>query len=264
MSLASARPPTGHGFSLLRRHSNALALGTHVGNQLCAGRRLLDVLEDEPVRSAIGETPCLLEDLMFDQRVRELLDDDPDGPGGCPVIVCYEGTPASQAAIETAGSLFPGEGAVILAIWRPSPERTAMRTARHPVMYPRLRQTAGAANARAASAATGIAQMGCEHARRCGLRPQSLTVPASSFEDALVHAAAGWTARAVVVGLGPRARFARIRGARSVDPARLAAAAKAPVVLAAVPSCEGGRPAGAGPELAPRAALVDCPEPAHT
>jgi nucleotide-binding universal stress UspA family protein len=37
-----------------------------------------------------------------------------------PLLLCYDGSPGSKLAIETAGGLFPGHVAVVLHVWSPT------------------------------------------------------------------------------------------------------------------------------------------------
>jgi nucleotide-binding universal stress UspA family protein len=115
------------------------------------------------------------------------------------ILVCYDGSPDAQAAIERAGELFPGEAVTILTVWVPFVQVMARSGAG-------LGMSLGIVNvdeidsASEASARTR-AEEGVERARSVGLDPAPRTrAQTTTVADAILAEAADLGAAAIVVG----------------------------------------------------------------
>ncbi len=115
------------------------------------------------------------------------------------IVIGYDGSPDSQAAIQRAGELFGGEPAVVLTVWEPFLEvmsRTGagVWTGLEGVDIEEI-------DAASAAVARTRAEEGAERAQRAGLaaqpcaRPRDLTVA-----DAILAEAEQENAKAIVVG----------------------------------------------------------------
>jgi len=81
------------------------------------------------------------------------------------VLLCYDGSPQSDHAVEVAGRLFPGARTHVLYVWEPV-ERII---ARYAVLAPFMGEEVGAADADVAAEADRLLAAGVELASRSGL-----------------------------------------------------------------------------------------------
>src|ERR1017187_5538183 len=89
------------------------------------------------------------------------------------ILICYDGSPDSQAAIDRAGQLMPGETATVLTVWEPFID-VMTRTGAGMAYWPEginLEEIDAAAE----QSARARADEGVEHARRAGLNPELRT-----------------------------------------------------------------------------------------
>jgi len=89
------------------------------------------------------------------------------------ILICYDGSPDSQAAIERAGELMPGQPATVLTIWEPFVD-VITRTGAGMEFWPdgvNLEKMDQAAQ----RAARDRAEQGVARARGAGLNPQPRT-----------------------------------------------------------------------------------------
>lgn len=81
------------------------------------------------------------------------------------ILLCYDGSPQADHAVEVAGRLFPGARTHVLYVWEPV-ERII---ARYSVLAPFMGEEVGAADADVAAEAERVATAGAERARAAGL-----------------------------------------------------------------------------------------------
>jgi nucleotide-binding universal stress UspA family protein len=115
------------------------------------------------------------------------------------ILVCYDGSPDAQAAIERAGELFPGQAVTVLTVWVPFVEVMA-RSGAGLGLAPGIVDFDQIDSASELSARTR-AEEGVERARSAGLDPQPRTrAQATTTADAILAEAAELGASAIVVG----------------------------------------------------------------
>jgi len=131
-----------------------------------------------------------------------------------PLIIGFDGTPASVQAVQEAGALFAPKPALVVFVWaagRSFEEATLPETGG-------LEEPGGVldfGNAfdveRAASEqAQQVAEQGAELARKAGLRADALTVPhEETLADELIKVAREHDAAALVVGMHEHRRLTR-------------------------------------------------------
>ncbi|HUA46333.1 MAG TPA: universal stress protein [Solirubrobacteraceae bacterium] len=121
-----------------------------------------------------------------------------------PILVCYDGSPGARRALKAAGTLCPGQPAIVLYVWSAA---AAERAVHHPVEAVRHElieevRTAARRDARA------IAAEGTRLASRAGLDARPLIFEAADgTADAIEHVANTESAGAVVIGRRSRARL---------------------------------------------------------
>jgi nucleotide-binding universal stress UspA family protein len=89
------------------------------------------------------------------------------------ILICYDGSPDSQAAIDRAGELMPGQPATVLTVWEPFVDvitRTGAGMEFWPVGIDIERM-----DELAERAARDRAEQGVQRAREAGLNPQPRT-----------------------------------------------------------------------------------------
>ncbi len=115
------------------------------------------------------------------------------------ILICYDGSPDAQTAIEHAGELLTGHQATVLTVWEPfidamAASGTAMGLGAAPVNYGEI----DAANERAARAE---ADEGVGLARRAGLIAGPLAAPrGASIAGSIIAEADAIDASAIVLG----------------------------------------------------------------
>lgn len=121
-----------------------------------------------------------------------------------PILVCYDGSPGAAAAVDAAGSLFPGRPAIVLYVW-PGVAAERVRTTSVATVREELIEEVRVAARREAAA---VAEEGTSLARRAGLGARPLTVESGDgAAAAIVRVATEESAAAVVVGRPSRARL---------------------------------------------------------
>ncbi len=115
------------------------------------------------------------------------------------IVIGYDGSPDSRAAIDHAGELFGGEPARVLTVWEPFIELIS-RTGGG--MWTSLEGVdIEAIDAASAAAAETRAEEGAERAKRAGLTPQPCARPRdATVADAILAEAGQVDAKAIVVG----------------------------------------------------------------
>jgi nucleotide-binding universal stress UspA family protein len=114
------------------------------------------------------------------------------------ILICYDGSQDSHAAIEQAGELMPNEPATVLTVWEPFTDVLA-RTGGL-ALWPDgvdFQQ----ADAAAEQAARRRAEQGAEQARRAGLRAKPRTCArGATIAEAILSVADDIDAQAIVLG----------------------------------------------------------------
>ena len=135
-----------------------------------------------------------------------------------PLVIAYDASPASKLAIDEAGSLFPGQRALVVHVWEAGAAYADVTDATElPVIDTR---TAPDLDAAMYDAARLTAQEGAEHARRVNIDAEALvvadeaTVPETLLRVACRSAtlAPSWSARTAT------ARF--VSGCSAAPPSR--------------------------------------------
>jgi nucleotide-binding universal stress UspA family protein len=114
------------------------------------------------------------------------------------ILICYDGSPDAQAAIDRAGALFAGQQATILTVWEPFIDLMARSGAGF--------GTAGTLNIEELDAATEEAaqeqaQAGAERAQRGGLQARARTSALGlGTAETILSVASELDAAAVVLG----------------------------------------------------------------
>jgi nucleotide-binding universal stress UspA family protein len=121
-----------------------------------------------------------------------------------PIVIAYDGSPPSRAAVHAAGRLFAPAPAIVLTVWEPGlaemmlmPDATGMGSTMLPFDPSVTREVEQASQKHAQS----IAEEGATLAREAGLDAQPLAVEdLTDPPDAIVAAAEEHDARAIVIG----------------------------------------------------------------
>jgi nucleotide-binding universal stress UspA family protein len=115
-----------------------------------------------------------------------------------PILVCYDGSPGAEQAVDAAGTLFPGRRAIVLYVW-PGVAAERVRTTSVEGVRDELIEEVRVAARREAAA---VADEGTSLARRAGLAAKPLTVETRErVADAIVRIAT------VVIGRPSRTRL---------------------------------------------------------
>jgi nucleotide-binding universal stress UspA family protein len=125
---------------------------------------------------------------------------EPAGPGK--LVIAYDGSDASRAALERASALFPGRSAVIATIWEPGlvPSLMAYDSFGSAAPPPDPRTTAAIDSANR-DYATQVARAGAELAASLGLAAEPLAVEDElDVADTLIDLAEETDAAAIVIG----------------------------------------------------------------
>jgi nucleotide-binding universal stress UspA family protein len=125
-----------------------------------------------------------------------------------PVLLCYDGSDDSRAAISAAGPLLGGGSAIVAVVWEQT--HADYLGAHLPELGPAVRDAVVELNGYAADAAAKRAEEGCELARAAGFEPaEPLVLQAvTSVWRALIDAADERDARAIVTGRRGRSQLA--------------------------------------------------------
>jgi nucleotide-binding universal stress UspA family protein len=116
------------------------------------------------------------------------------------ILICYDGSADSQAAIDRAAKLFPGEAATVLCVWEPFIEMMT-RTSFGISMFALDEADIAEIDAGNERAALERAQEGVELGARAGLKAQPRTlVRDGTIADAILAEAEAVGAKAIVLG----------------------------------------------------------------
>jgi len=117
--------------------------------------------------------------------------------GRCQVLLCYDGSPQAEHAVEVTGRLFPGARTHVLYVWEPV-ERII---ARYAVLAPFMGEEVGAADADVAAEADRLLAEGVELASRAGLDATAHSAQLqNTVWEAVLAAAAELGADVIVTG----------------------------------------------------------------
>jgi nucleotide-binding universal stress UspA family protein len=120
-----------------------------------------------------------------------------------PILVCYDGSPAAERAIDGAGSLFRGRPAIVLYIFS-GVAAQRVRTTSVERVRDELIEEVRVADRREAAA---VAEEGTNLAHRAGLEAKPLAVETRDrAADAIVRVASKQSVEAVVVGRSSQTR----------------------------------------------------------
>ena len=156
-----------------------------------------------------------------------------------PVIIGFDGTPASAQAVREAGALLAPRTALVVYVWEAGrtfeettlPERGALEEPGGVLDF----DNAFAAERAASEAAQQLAEEGAALARKAGLQADGLAVPPdATAADTLIRLAREHDAQALVVGMHVRHRLAKLTPSRTL--ADLLHAAPCPVLVCGAPN----------------------------
>lgn len=124
--------------------------------------------------------------------------------GDGPLLICYEGSEGSRAAIEAAGRLFAQSRAVVACYWQPFAESNK----RLAISILELVQDAASVNEREERLARDIAEEGAQLARAAGLEAEAIAVKIDGpVDEAILGHADELDASAIVLGSRGRTSF---------------------------------------------------------
>jgi len=153
-----------------------------------------------------------------------------------PVVIGFDGTPASELAVREAGALFAPRAALVVFVWEAG---RSFEEATLPEQAVEAPGTVDLGNAfaveRAASdEAMQVADQGVALAREAGLEASALAVPHdTTVADTLLRLARESDAPAVVVGAHARHRLTKLSPSRTL--ADLLHAAPCPILVCVAP-----------------------------
>jgi nucleotide-binding universal stress UspA family protein len=121
-------------------------------------------------------------------------------PDAGPILVAYDGSAESRAALARAAALFPGRAAVVATVWEPGlativPDPTGIGGPAAPVDVAAAAEVDELMSKRAA----GIAEEGAELARKAGLRAEAVSTEDESKVGEVIADLAETRDAAVVV-----------------------------------------------------------------
>jgi nucleotide-binding universal stress UspA family protein len=155
-----------------------------------------------------------------------------------PVIIGFDGSPASVHAVHEAGALFASRAALVAYVWEPGrrweeatlPEDAALGEPPGVIDF----SNAFAVETAAMDQAQDLANQGAALAREAGLKADGQAVSLDvTVAETLVKLARESDAAALVVGMHERHRLARLAPARTL--ADLLHTAPCPLVVCAAP-----------------------------
>lgn len=112
-----------------------------------------------------------------------------------PILVCYDGSPGAKQAVDAAGTLCPGQTAIVLHAWS---GQAAERAVHYPVEVVR-RELIDEVRSAARRDATAIAAEGTRRALQAGLEAKPVIFEAADgTADAIMHVAKNESVGAVV------------------------------------------------------------------
>ena len=113
-----------------------------------------------------------------------------------PLLLCYDGSPGSKHAIETAGGLFPGHVAVVLHVWSPTTIVRAPYNVVTPAPIPEFNDQ------EIRKAALELAERGVEDAAAAGLEARAEIAEAAlaGVWSAVLEVADEYHAALIVLG----------------------------------------------------------------
>jgi nucleotide-binding universal stress UspA family protein len=157
-----------------------------------------------------------------------------------PIVIAYDGSGASRAAVNEAGALFPGRTAIVVTVWEPGladfmlmPATTGIGT----VMMPYDPSVVQEIDRAAEDHALTIAQDGAKLAQERGLQAEALPVRDSAdIAEAIVATADERRAGAIVIGSrGLKGLKSKLMGSTS---AHLLGHSERPVMIVHEPPAE--------------------------
>lgn len=114
------------------------------------------------------------------------------------ILLCYDGSPDAQAAIDHAGEMLSGQPAIVLTIWEPFVEVMARSGTGFGLGAP---MNSEEIDADSEQAAVQRAQEGADRARRAGLDPQPRArASRGTVADTILSEAGEVGAGAIVMG----------------------------------------------------------------
>jgi nucleotide-binding universal stress UspA family protein len=114
-----------------------------------------------------------------------------------PLLICYDSSDGSRAALDAAAALFAGREAIVACFWQPFAESST----RLRVNILELVQNADAINAREEEGARAIAEEGAEIAREAGLMAEGHAIKIhTAIDEAILVHAEETDAAAIVLG----------------------------------------------------------------
>jgi nucleotide-binding universal stress UspA family protein len=154
-----------------------------------------------------------------------------------PVLLCFDGSEDAHRAIEDAGRLLAPRAAVVLTVWEPARDLTALDPVGDAVG--RLSGIYAELDAAGLQAAREVANRGAKFARAAGFEPQA-RIECGPVWQSIVAIGADEDAAVIVVGARGLSRAAAVLGSVS---ARVSRHAGRPVFVVPPPSDQlGGSP----------------------
>ena len=154
-----------------------------------------------------------------------------------PVIIGFDGTPASVRAVREAGAVFAPRAALVVYVWAAGRTFEGMTLPEHSLEEPPGvldLDTAFAAERAASDEAQQLAEQGAALAREAGLKARGQAVPLDvTVAETLIGLAREYDAQAVVVGIRERHHLAKLVPGKTL--AGLLHAAPCPVVACGAP-----------------------------
>jgi nucleotide-binding universal stress UspA family protein len=153
-----------------------------------------------------------------------------------PVVIGFDGTPASALAVREAGALFAPRAALVVFVWEAGRSFEDATLPEQAVEAPGVVDlgTAFAVERAASDEAQQVADQGAALAREAGLEASALAVPHdTTVASTLLRLARESDAPAVVVGAHERHRLTKLSPSRTL--ADLLHAAPCPILVCVAP-----------------------------
>jgi nucleotide-binding universal stress UspA family protein len=97
-------------------------------------------------------------------------------PDHGPVVLCFDGSAPARHAVTRAGGLLAGARAIVVHVWQPYAAGTLLRTARDPMLTPKLRELVSDLNDADRQEAEAVAAEGTDLAMAASLEATPLAV----------------------------------------------------------------------------------------